>query len=105
MILVLIAGAVAVAVVALAGGGSDHTLTVDRCDIASDGSLRAAGTISGGDDGDVDLKVDFTEVGSGNSVDTDTVTATVSGGAGVWTASGSAGDDVNQVTCEVTVED
>lgn len=104
VILVLVAGGIAVAVLALAGGGSDYTLTVDRCDIAADGSLSAAGTVTGDDD-DVDLQVDFTEVGSGDIVDSATSKVVLSGGSGSWTASGTAGDSVNQVSCEATVDD
>jgi len=102
---VLVLGGVLAAVLVLSGGGTEIGLDIERCEIAADGSLTASGTVTNPDDGTVDVPVEvtFVEVDGGATVDEDRLELSVPGGAAErWSASGTAGDDVQQVNCEVT---
>lgn len=108
LVLILVVGA-AVAAVALGLFGtssSELELDVQRCEIATDGSLSASGTIaSRGGESDVILDIRFLDVDGGDVVDTDRITVVVPADAAErWRGTGSAPDEVQQVTCEVTAE-
>lgn len=99
----LVAGVAAVLV--LRGGDPDLELAIDTCDIAADGTMSASGTIRnhGGDRADVTIEVAFSDTDSGNTIETDRTSVSVPGGASErWSASGTAGDDVQRITCDVT---
>lgn len=79
---------------------------IEQCEIASDGSLSAAGTVTGVSNGNgVDITVEFIDVDTGDVVDTGTTGVDVSfagiGPGDLWEVSGRAGDDVQQVRCDV----
>ena len=104
--LVVIGGIVAAAVL-LGGGDSDLELAIDSCAIAADGSMSATGTVrnDGGDRADVTVEVVFSDTDSGNTIETDRSSISVPGNASErWSASGSAGDEVQRITCDVTAE-
>ncbi len=102
--ILLVVGAILAAIV-VASGGTDLELTIDTCEIAADGSLSASGSVrnTGGDAAEVPLEVEFSDVATGDVVDTDSSTVEVSGGSAErWQAEGAAGDDVDRVSCDVT---
>lgn len=102
----LVGAAVAVPVVLLgARSTTDLALAIDTCNIAADGSLSATGSVTndGSDRRTVSVEVTFTDSSDGAEIDLDRSSVTVAGGSSErWTASGSAGDEVRQVTCDVT---
>ncbi len=101
----LVIGGVLAAVLVLGGDRAELALDIERCEIAADGTLSASGTVTNpdGDAIDVPVEVTFVDVDGGATVDTDRTELSVPGDAAErWTASGTAGDDVQQVNCEVT---
>lgn len=85
---------------ALDGSAAAVEGTVDRCHIASDGTLSASGTVTSGEETDMTLEIRFEDVT--NSTEVDRATVDVSGPTGQpipWSASGQAPDDVVRVTC------
>ena len=100
VILALIGGGIAVAV---ARSNDDFTATINRCSIAADGSLTAKGTVhTSSGSGSVQVSVQFDDAATRKHVDRSVVGAQLnSNGRGIWTASGSAGDEVQRVTCVV----
>jgi len=102
VVLVLIVGG-GVAGFFVLGGSSSAKLTVDSCEIASDGTLTATGTVADGGDTTVEVGVTFIEVSSGDKVDDETVPVRLLDGSGGWSAIGAAGDSVTRVTCEATL--
>jgi hypothetical protein len=102
---ILVVGGILAAVLFVGGGDTEIALDIERCEIAADGALTASGTVTNpdGDTVDVPVEVTFVDVDGGATVDTDRIELTVPGDAAErWSASGSAGDDVQQVNCEVT---
>lgn len=97
VVLLLVGGAVAFLAFGPASG-SDLTATIDECTIEADGSLAASGSITG-DDGAVEVSVEFRNT-DGDAV-VDSASTNVSA-PGSWDVSGSAPDDVQRVTCVVT---
>lgn len=97
-------GIIAVAGLATVGSGS-LAVTIDTCEIGADGELTASGTIEGVSNGDsVDLTVEFVDVDTDESVDTVSTGIDVSfvGVTGeAWEVTGNAGDEVQQVRCDV----
>ena len=104
VVALLVIGGVAAAIVVMSGS-SDAELTVDTCEIASDGTLSATGTVSGASGDRVRVEVDFVDVATDDDADSADVDVALDGGDGTWSASGSAGADVNQVSCEATLDD
>jgi hypothetical protein len=104
--LILLAGAVGGAV-AVSRSSGELDMTVDRCEIAEDGSLTASGTVSGPSGTGVDVEVEFVDSATGDVVDdADTsIDLGTAPGADPWTVTGTAGDDVMQVTCNATADD
>lgn len=105
VVLALLVAGVVAAVLVLRGGDPDLELSIDTCDIAADGTMSASGTIRnhGGDRADVTIEVAFSDTDSGNTIETDRTSVSVPGGASErWSASGTAGDDVQRITCDVT---
>lgn len=100
----LVVGGVLAAVVVLSGSGGDLEVTIEDCSIAADGTLGAAGSVrSSGDGGTVEVEVRYTDVETGEQVDTATTSMELPADAAQrWTLDGSAGDDVQRVTCDVT---
>jgi flagellar basal body-associated protein FliL len=91
VVLLIAGGAVAFLV---SGSSSSATATLTTCKIDADGTLTASGGLSG------DAKkvtVEFRNTDGNQQVDSDSVTAS----GGKWTATGSAPDDVQRVTCVV----
>ena len=102
----LVGGGIALALALVASTSSDLALTVDTCEIAADGTLRATGTVShGGDEDDTEVVVTFFDSSNDTTVDSQRTDVVLRSGEGSWTASGRAGDSVQQVTCEATVSD
>lgn len=82
-------------------------LTVDRCEIAADGTLTAAGTVGGPSGTGVTIDVEFVDIATDDIVDRGSVGVDLgtAPGADPWTVEGSAGDEVRQVDCRVTADD
>jgi hypothetical protein len=99
--LLVVGGAIAAALTVF--GGSDLELTIDTCEIAADGTLTAAGVVKGPNGTGVQIDVVFVDTATDEEVDTADASVDLSfGSAGnPWEATGSAGDDVQQVTCNV----
>jgi hypothetical protein len=108
VIALLVVGGVIAAVVALGGTAtSGISLGIDTCEIAADGSMSANGTISndGSDSATFDIEVDFSDTATGETVVTDTMTVTVAAGSSErWSGTGTAGEEVRRITCDVTAE-
>jgi len=90
------------AVQALLGGDGEVTGAVDECNISADGSLTASGWVQSEDALDGTVEITFEDADGGGEVDRDTVEVSAAAGERAqWTASGSAGADVQGVTCLV----
>ncbi len=101
--LALVIGGAAGAFVMLTGFGR-LDVSIDTCEIAADGALTATGTVDGPSGTAARVIVDFVDTRSGEVVDSDSTTLDLgtAPGADPWRLDGQAGDDVDQVTCEVT---
>lgn len=82
-------------------------LTVDRCEIAADGTLTAAGTVGGPSGTGVTIDVEFVDIATDEVVDRGSVGVDLgtAPGSDPWTVAGTAGDEVRQVDCRVTADD
>jgi hypothetical protein len=82
-------------------------LTVDRCEIAADGTLTAAGTVGGPSGTGVSIDVEFVDIATDEVVDRGSVGVDLgtAPGSDPWTVEGNAGDEVRQVDCRVTADD
>ncbi len=103
----LVVGGIAGVALLTFSSSSDLELTIDTCEIAADGTLSASGTVGGPSGAGVDVRVSFVDVATGTEVDSDTVgvdLGTAATGPDPWQASGTAGDQVQQVTCDVTAD-
>ncbi len=105
--LLVLGGVAAVGLMAF-GSSSELALTIDTCQIASDGSMTASGTVDGPSGTGVNVRVVFTDVETGEQVDTGDTSVdlgtSISGGD-PWSVSGIAGNQVQQVSCDVTADD
>lgn len=104
----LVLAGLALAAFALLGSSSELELTIDRCEIAADGSLTASGTVGGPSGTGVTLDVEFTDIATDEVVDSDRITidlGTATSGGDPWEVRGTAGDEVRQVACDVTADD
>lgn len=112
IVIILIASFVALALGAIAVfglfavGSSSLEVTVRQCEIMSDGTLTASGTVSGVSNGDaVDVTVEFFDVDTDEVIDTGSTGVDVSlagtGAPDAWVVTGQAGDEVQQVRCDV----
>ena len=104
--LLVVGGIAGVALLTL-GGSSGLELTIDTCEIAADGTLSASGTVGGPSGTGVEVQVSFVDLATGSEVDSDTVgvdLGTTASGGDPWQVSGTAGDQVRQVTCDVTAD-
>lgn len=102
----LVVGGIVTAAVVMGAGSTELTLRIDTCEIAADGTLTATGTINSSAATDVDVEVTFTDLAGGDVVDTGQQTLTVPEDAAQrWQVTGTAGDDVQRVTCDVTADD
>lgn len=89
-------------------GSSDLELTIDRCEIAADGTLTASGTVEGPNGTGVNIDVEFVDIATDQVVDSDRITidlGTATSGGDPWEVRGTAGDEVRQVACDVTADD
>lgn len=104
--LLVVGGAVAGALVVF-GGSNDLELTIDTCEIAADGTLTAAGVVTGPNGTGVNVDVAFVDTATGDEVDAGSTGVDLSSGSAgnPWEVSGTAGDEVQQVTCNVTADD
>ena len=104
--LLVVGGAVAGALVVF-GGSDGLELTIDTCEIAADGTLTAAGTVKGPNGSGVDVEVSFLDTETGDVVDdaNTSIDLGTASGADPWSVTGTAGDDVMQVTCNATADD
>ena len=108
VVLALIIGGIAAAAVVLMDSGTELELDIAACEIAADGTLTASGSVenTSGTTTDVDVEVDFRDDDGGSIIDTDSARITVPGdSAERWSLTGTAGDDVQRITCDVTAED
>ena len=79
-------------------GGNNPEGTVDTCTITADGTLVAGGTVNNASEGD--LTVRFDDADSGVEVDrVDVQLDTDTDASQDWSVEGSAGDQVQRVTC------
>ena len=104
VVLLVVGGIVGVALLTFVGT-SGLELTIDTCEIAADGTLSASGTVEGPSGTGVEIQVDFIDTATGDQVDSSTVSVdlgTTTPRGDPWTASGTAGDQVQQVSCDVT---
>lgn len=99
VVLLLIVGGV-VAFLAFGSGSSDMKATLNTCRIDADGTLTAAGRLTGGSK--ATIAVEFKNSDGGSTVDSGTAVVTATGDGAPWEVTGSAGDDVQKVTCVVT---
>jgi hypothetical protein len=105
VVALLVVGGIVAALVVMSGSSGELELTVDTCEIAADGSLSATGTVSSSSATDVEIDLEFTDSATGQVVDDDSVDIAVPEGAAQrWSASGSAGDQVQRVTCTADAE-
>ena len=91
-----------------AAGGTDLRLNISRCAIAADGSLSAAGTVGGPSGTGVTVDVEFVDSATGEKVDTASTSidlGTAVSGDDPWSVTGSAGEQVQGVTCNATADD
>lgn len=91
-----------------AAGGTDLELNISRCAIAADGSLSAAGTVGGPSGTGVTVDVEFVDSATGEKVDTASTSidlGTAVAGDDPWSVTGSAGEQVQGVTCNATADD
>lgn len=106
VVLALLVAGVVAAVLVLRGGDPDLELAIDTCDIAADGTMsrrRGRSATTAVTRADVTIEVAFSDTDSGNTIETDRTSVSVPGGASErWSASGTAGDDVQRITCDVT---
>jgi hypothetical protein len=103
----LVLGGIILAALLLGAEDTDLSLTIDTCEIAADGSMTATGAVTndGSDRADVTVEVTFSDSATGDTIEQDSSPVEVAGGSSErWSASGSAGDEVNQITCDVTVD-
>ena len=107
VVALLVIGGIVGVVLVVGRGAPELELTIDTCEIAADGTLSATGSVrAGGDAADVDVDVTFSDVATDATVDDDsTQVAVPADAAGRWTAAGTAGDTVQQVTCDATADD
>lgn len=105
VVLALVIGGAAGAFVMLTGFGR-LDVSIDTCEIAADGALSATGAVDGSNGAAARVTVDFVDTDTGEVVDDDSTTLDLgtAPGADPWHLDGQAGDDVDQVTCEVTAE-
>jgi hypothetical protein len=101
--LLVIGGIVGVALV-MGGSSGDLALVIDSCEISADGRLSATGTVDGPDGTGVRVEVEFVDSATGELADTAGTSVDV-GSGNSWTVTGSAGAEVQQVTCNVTADD
>lgn len=100
VVVLLIVGGV-VAFLAFGSGSGDLTATINTCKIDADGTLTASGGLKG--DGDkATIAVEFKNTDGGARVDSGTAVVTASSDGAPWEVTGTAGDDVQKVTCVVT---
>jgi hypothetical protein len=106
LVVVALVGA-AGAFVVFGSRSSELELAIDACELAADGSLRATGTIANRAGAtEVRVEVRFLDIDGGDEVDADRVRIELPGDAAErWRASGTAPEDVDQVTCEVTASE
>ncbi len=104
--LLVVGGAVAGALVVF-GGSSDLELTIDTCEIAADGHPDRCRRRDRPNGTGVDVDVAFVDTATGDEVDAGSTGVDLSSGSAgnPWEVSGSAGDQVQQVTCNVTADD
>jgi hypothetical protein len=102
----VIGGIVGVALFAL-GGSGELELTLDTCEIAADGTLTASGVVVGPNGTGVQIDVEFVDTETGARVDDAATSVDLSFGSSgnPWTVTGTAGDEVQQVTCNATADD
>lgn len=108
VVFALIIGGVAAAIVMMSDSGPDVELSIDTCEIAADGTMTATGSVENltGDASDVDVEVAFRDVAGSSVVGNDSVEVQVPGNSAErWSAEGVAGDEVQQITCDVTIDD
>ena len=101
--LLIIGGIVGVAL-AMGGSSGELELAIDTCEIDADGRLSATGTVDGPDGTAVRVEVEFVDSATDDQADT-AGTSVDLGSGNSWTVSGSAGAEVQQVTCNVTADD
>lgn len=108
VVLALIIGGIVAAAVVLMDSDPQLTLDIEVCEIAADGTMTASGSVenTSGSTADVDIDVVFRNDATSSTVDTDTVELNVPGDSGErWSLSGTAGDDVQRISCDVTADD
>ncbi len=107
VVLALIIGGIAAAAVVMMGSGPNLELDIEVCEIAADGTLTASGSVenTSGSTGDVDIEVVFHDDADDSIVARDSTDISVPGNSAErWTLSGTAGDQVQRVTCDVTAQ-
>jgi hypothetical protein len=104
---VLVIGGIAGVLFVVGGGSGELELTVDTCEIAADGTLTAAGVVSGPNGKGVEVRVSFVDSATDREIDGASTSVDLSFGSSgnPWTVTGRAGDDVQQVTCDATADD
>lgn len=103
VLIALVIGGTAGAFVMLTGFGRLE-VSVDTCEISADGTLTATGTVDGPSGTGVEVAIQFVDIDTGEVVDSDATSLDLGTaiGADPWSLTGSAGDEVDQVTCNVT---
>lgn len=102
VILLLVAGVVIAFLVTTVRSGSGPTTTIDTCRIDADGSLTAAGRVSGATT-KATLTVEFRDTKGNTLVDSGRAVIDVRDDRPTpWRVTGKAGDSVQRVTCTVT---
>lgn len=110
LIVVVIAATVGFAIVGLNASNnaaSPMTMSILECSLSESGETRVAVTLSDsrGDTNDVSLNVVIVDLDTGEEIDATSDNVEVPGQAAQrWEYSGAAGDDVQQITCNVTAE-
>lgn len=110
LIVVVIAATVGFAIVGLnasRNAASLMTMSILECSLSEAGETRVTVTLSDttGDTNDVSLNVIIVDLDTGEEIDTTSDTVEVPGEVSQrWEYSGAAGDDVQQITCNVTAE-
>lgn len=110
LIVVVVAATVGFALVGLnasRNANSPMTMSILECSLSEAGDTRVAVTLSdsSGDSNEVSLNVVIVDLDTGEEIDTTTDEIEVAGQASQrWEYSGAAGDEVQQITCNVTAE-
>lgn len=110
LIVVVVAATVGFALVGLnasRNAESPMTMSILECSLSEAGDTRVAVTLSdsSGDSNEVSLNVVIVDLDTGEEIDTTSDEIEVAGQASQrWEYSGAAGDEVQQITCNVTAE-